>query len=294
MWNKLTSTTGFQFARAHAAAVGAGLVLLLVILSVVLGSHSVLAIFNIEGLLIVVGGVIAAAYMSYNPEDVGIAIDAIRNLFHEKQQTREADLSTDMMALIYCARLLKEKGMRSLETVIAKSGLTDPFVKYGLNMAVSEYAPDEVRDMMETAAEATYERDSLPVDVLHSMASHAPAFGMVGTLVGMVILLSNFNGDLSSMGSSLGVAFLSTLYGVLSARMIYMPAASKLSQEVDRRRFRNYLITEGIVMLASEKPPMYIQDRLNSFLRPEAHNYLNVLDRADIRPAVERRAVQFA
>ncbi|MDD3181848.1 MAG: MotA/TolQ/ExbB proton channel family protein [Alphaproteobacteria bacterium] len=269
-----------NFAHTHAPAIGAGLVVLLVVISVMLGSHSFLAIFNIEGLLIVVGGVIAAAYMSYNTEDVKTALNTIRNLF-KKTQSQQIDLSRDMMAIIYCARLLREKGMRSLETVISKSGLTDPFVKYGLNMAVSEYPAQDVRDMMETAVEATYERDSLPVDVLQSMASHAPAFGMVGTLVGMVILLSNFNGDMSSVGSSLGVAFLSTLYGVLSARMVYMPAASKLRQEVDHRRFRNYLITEGIVMLASEKTPMYIQDRLNSFLRPDAHNYLNVLNQSE-------------
>ncbi len=280
------------YARNNPALVGGSLVLLLVLSSVMFGAHSILAIFNIEGLLIVVGGVIAAAYMSYGPDDVKTALETIKTMFSERRAVQE-DLSRDMMAIIYCARLLKEKGMRSLETVIAKSGLTDPFVKYGLNMAVSEYPPEDVREMMETAIEATYERESLPVDVLQSMASHAPAFGMVGTLVGMVILLSNFNGDMSSMGSSLGVAFLSTLYGVLSARMVYMPAASKLRQEVERRRFRNYLITEGIVMLTSEKTPMYIQDRLNSFLRPEAHNYINVLDRRDGGRSTDR-AVQFA
>lgn len=287
MWSNL-----WIYARKNPATVGASLVAVLVLVSVTLGAHNPFAIFNLEGLLIVVGGVIAAAYMSYHPEDVQTALKTIKKMFDEKTPD-QMDLSRDMMAIIYCARLLKEKGMRSLETVIAKSGLTDPFVKYGLNMAVSEYPPEDVRDMMETAVEATYERESVPVDVLQSMASHAPAFGMVGTLVGMVILLSNFNGDVESMGSSLGVAFLSTLYGVLSARMVYMPAASKLRQEVDRRRFRNYLITEGIVMLASEKTPMYIQDRLNSFLRPEAHNYVNVLDRKDeARPM--SRAVQFA
>ena len=280
------------YARNNPATVGGGLVLLLVLSSVVFGAHSLFAVFNLEGFLIVVGGVIASAYMSYAPEDVRAALMTIRNVFSEKGAV-QTDLSRDMMAIIFCARLLKEKGMRSLETVIAKSGLTDPFVKYGLNMAVSEYPPEDIREMMETAIEAAYERESVPVDVLQSMASHAPAFGMVGTLVGMVILLSNFSGDVSHMGSSLGVAFLSTLYGVLSARMVYMPAASKLRQEVDRRRFRNYLITEGIVMLASEKTPMYIQDRLNSFLRPEAHNYINVLNRREEASPLSR-AVQFA
>jgi len=91
--------------------------------------------------------------------------------------------------------------------------------------------------MMETAADACYERDMIPVDVLQAMASHAPAFGMVGTLVGMVAMLCTLSEDVTGIGASLAVSFLSTLYGVLSARMIYMPAASKLRQEVDMSRF---------------------------------------------------------
>jgi chemotaxis protein MotA len=109
------------------------------------------------------------------------------------------------------------------------------------------------------------------------MTSHAPAFGMVGTLVGMVALLSNLTDDVSGIAPSLAVAFLSTLYGVLSARMVYMPAAARLRQEVASQRFRHHLISEGMAMLASTKSPMQINDRLNSFLRPEIHDYFDCL-----------------
>jgi len=144
-------------------------------------------------------------------------------------------------------------------------------------MVVSEYSPEDVRSMLETAADACYERDSVPVDVLQAMTSHAPAFGMVGTLIGMVAMLSSLSDDVAGIGPSLAVAFLSTLYGVLSARMVYIPAASRLKQIVAQKRFRNYLIAEGMVMLVAKKTPMYVQDRLNSFLRPEAYDYFNVV-----------------
>jgi chemotaxis protein MotA len=200
-------------------------------------------------------------------------LEAIRQLFKDSQPPPDT-LQSDVTAIIYCARLVMEKGMRDLEAMIDKIGVRDPFVKYGLTMVVSEYPPDDVRGMMETAAEACYERDSVPVEILQAMTSHAPAFGMVGTLVGMVVMLGSMSGDLSEVGPSLAVAFLSTLYGVLSARMVYIPAASKLKQQVDRRHFRNYLITEGMAMLVAKKTPMYVQDRLNSFLRPEFHDYV--------------------
>jgi len=248
----------------------------LVFVSLAWGAGHVFAFFSLEGLLIVGGGVVGAAFMSYETADVRKALDAIVRMFKESKNEEE-DLRSDMMAIIYCARLLREKGMRNLETIIAQSGLHDPFVKYGFNMAVSEYSSDDVRAMMETAASSCYERDSVPVDVLHAMASHAPAFGMIGTLVGMVAMLSHLDGDMTLIGSSLAVSFLSTLYGVLSARLIYMPAAAKLQQEVDAQRFRQHLITEGMAMLIDNKTPMFIQDRLNSFLRLETQNYVDVL-----------------
>jgi len=258
---------------ARPPIIGLAFVVLLVLSPIVWGSHRFLAFFSLEGLLIVVGGVIAVAFMSFQSRDVHKALDTIVALFRE-QEKPQIGLQYDMQNIINWAHLVTEKGTRNLES-IGKNNVSDPFVKYGLNMVMSDYAPDDVRMMMETAADASYERDTVPIDVLQAMTSHAPAFGMVGTLVGMVIMLCNLNGDVSNMGSSLAVAFLSTLYGVVSARLVYIPAASKLRHEVEERRFRNYLITEGMVLLASRKTPMYIQDRLNGFLKPEMRDYFD-------------------
>jgi chemotaxis protein MotA len=260
----------------RAPVIGAVFGALLVISPIVLGGQFFLLFFSLGGLVIVVGGVITVAFMSFETEEVIKALEAIRRLFKDVKPAPE-NLKSDVTAIIYCAKIVLEKGMRNLESTVAAAGIRDPFVNYGLNMVVSEYAPEDVRAMMETAADACYERDSVPVEVLQAMTSHAPAFGMVGTLVGMVIMLCSLSENIADVGPSLAIAFLSTLYGVLSARMVYIPAASKLRKEVDQRRFRNHLIIEGMVMLVAKKAPMYVQDRLNSFLRPEAHDYFNVL-----------------
>jgi len=265
--------------------IGLAFSVLFILGAVVLSTHSLLAFFSIEGLVIVVGGVIAAAFMSFEADDVRRALAVVAAMFRKPSSTPQDNLQQDMMEIIAWAYVVKEKGVRRLETSLAKSGIDDPFVKYGLNMAVSGYSPEDVRTMMETAADASFERDSVPVDVLQAMTSHAPAFGMIGTLVGMVAMLCNLNDNVASIGSSLSVAFLSTLYGVVSARIVYMPAAAKLRQMVTKRRFRNQLITEGMVMLVSNQPPSYIKDRLNSFLRPERHNYLDTL-KVDAKPSV--------
>jgi chemotaxis protein MotA len=243
--------------------------------AVMLSTHSFLAFFSVEGLVIVVGGVLGVAFMSFEGPDVRKALSIIAAMFKKPSDAAPDNLHHDMKEIIAWAYVVKEKGMRRLESSLAKRGITDPFVRYGLNMVVSDYSPEDVRAMMETAADACFERDSVPVDVLQTMTSHAPAFGMIGTLVGMVAMLCSLNDNVASIGSALSVSFLSTLYGVVSARMIYMPAAAKLRQAVAKRRFRNQLIIEGMVMLVSDKTPMYIKDRLNSFLQLERHDYLD-------------------
>ena len=262
-----------------ASIIGAAFGVLLVLSAIALGTSHWLAFFSIEGLMIVVGGSLAVAFMSFQANDVTLALRSIGYMFQKADYTHE-NLPEEMAKVISWARVVKEKGLRGLEDATANEATSDPFVRYGLDMVVSAYEADEVRAMMETAASAYYERDTIPAQVLTAMASNAPAFGMVGTLVGMVIMLGNFGTDMSGVGAGLAVSLLATLYGVLTARMLYLPAASKLMQKQDNQRFRNYLIAEGMAMLVANRSPRYIQDRLNSYLRPEMQYTLD-----DFRPA---------
>lgn len=233
-----------------------------------LSTNHFLAFFSLEGLLVVGGGVMTVAFMSFQASDVRTALSAISDMFREAPATHDT-LQKDVLNILTWARLVREKGMIGLEANVVKQGAKDPFVRYGLNMVISDYSPAEVRAMLETAADSYDERACVPVHILQTMASHAPAFGMVGTLLGMVAMLCSLTENASNIGPTLAIAFLATLYGVLSARMIFMPAASRLLQKIDNMRFRNQLITEGLVMLVSNKSSIYIRDRLNSFLRPE-------------------------
>ena len=260
------TTSPYSYASIIGAAFGA----LMIIVAILLGARSYLAFVSLEGLLIVVGGSLAVAFMSFQANYVVTALKSIGLMFKKATATHET-LHHDMVEIIAWAKIVKAKGLRGLEDESFNNPNNDSFVRYGLDMVVSNYTPEEVRTMMQTAADAAFERDTIPARVLQAMASHAPAFGMVGTLVGMIIMLGSFSGDMSGVGNGLSVALLATLYGVITARMIYIPAASKIIQKQEGLRFRNQLITEGMVQLVANKSPRYIQDWLNSFLRPESH-----------------------
>jgi chemotaxis protein MotA len=281
---KISGSPSPKLSYSRAPVVGAAFGLLLVLSPIALGARGYLLFFSFMGLVVVVGGVIAVAFMSFASSEVLRALNAIVRMF--KQTPVQADdLGSDMANIVKWSSEIRNRGLRNFESALRAADIKDPVVKYGVSMVLGEYGPDDVRSMMETAADTCHEYDSRAADILEAMTSHAPAFGMVGTLIGMVAMLGNLTNNISDIGASLAVAFLSTLYGVLSARMIYMPAAARLRQEVESQRFRHQFLAEGMSMLAGKRSPTYIQDRLNGFLRPESHNYFHTFGAA-AKPAM--------
>jgi chemotaxis protein MotA len=129
----------------------------------------------------------------------------------------------------------------------------------------------DVREILLNTATTTYERNLVQADILRFMASAAPAFGMIGTLVGLIIMLDGLDpgkGNLAQLGQGLAVALNTTLYGILLSRLILLPAAAKLQQRQEIMRFRNELMAEGLALLSDRTSPRLIQDRMNSFLDP--------------------------
>ena len=99
------------------------------------------------------------------------------------------------------------------------------FTKYGLGLLSSGYKGEELRELLFEFTETMYDRAQVQVGVLKTMASFAPAFGMIGTLVGLIIMLDNLKADAGQLGQGLALALITTLYGVITANLIFKPAA---------------------------------------------------------------------
>lgn len=242
---------------------------LLVLGAIAHGTDNYYSFVSAEGLLIVIGGTVANAFMSFQANYVVQAFFSVGQMVMKPSATREG-LNAEILRLIRWAYLVHNKGLAGLEGEIGTK-IKEPLLRYGMELVVSGYSGEVIRSMMNTAVEAEYERRITPVTVLRNMAGTAPAFGMVGTLVGMVIMLQNIQADMTLIGGGLAIALLATLYGVIFARLICLPAADKLQQKEEIMRFRNFMMTEGLVLLAEKQTPRYMQDRLNSFLEPSIH-----------------------
>ncbi len=238
--------------------------------SIVLSTNNYMSFINVPGLIMVLGGTLAAAYMSYQTRYVNLALKSIWHALKKPSSTREG-LNTEIMRIIKWAYLQQKGGLPALESELQKSKGMDPHLAFMLLALTGGHDPKDLRPMLETSVEAGHERDMAPVDVLKMMAGASPAFGMIGTLVGLVIMLQGLGDDMAALGVGLAVALLTTLYGVVLARLVYLPAALKLQQKLEIERFRNLLVAEGVMMLSEKRTPRYMQDRLNSFLDSSIH-----------------------
>ncbi len=229
------------------------------------------AIFvSASSFIMVFGGTLAAAFISYEPRYVMLSFKVMAKIFMSPGIGRGV-LKAEVGRIIKWAYIVQKNGIPALETEAKKATRGDKFLKFGVDMVISGYSGEEVRECMNNTIETSFGRNTVLVDIIKKMGAAAPAFGMIGTLVGLIIMLGNMGGDPSALGAGLAVALCTTLYGVIFSQIVFLPAATKIMQREQIVRFRNYLVAEGLILLADKKSPRFIQDRMNSYLDPAIH-----------------------
>ena len=141
------------------------------------------------------------------------------------------------------------------------------FMAKGIQLVIDGFGADTVRDIMDLELQWQNQRHAAGKKMLDSMGSMAPAFGMIGTLVGLVQMLQNLS-DPSKIGGGMATALLTTLYGAMAANMVFIPMAGKLDQRAKEEALLRDLMIEGIVAIQSGDGPQLIKEKLKSFLAP--------------------------
>ena len=243
----------------------------IVFATILCATTNVAMFWDTGSFLLVMIGPYFSMLMGYKGSEVSFANKKWLSIFKTKGEG-PASYKEEVGRFIRWAYITQKNGLQGLENEAGNSvGPEDQFLKYGIELVISGYSGNEVRDILKEAAYSGYQREAKPAEILTNIGAYAPAFGMAGTLIGLVVMLANMGSDASAIGSGMAVALITTFYGVLSARLIYLPAGIKLTARSDEALFRNLLITESLVLLAERKSPRYIQDRLNAFLDPAQH-----------------------
>jgi chemotaxis protein MotA len=243
----------------RSSLIGIAFGLVLIVGSILIGGD-IRRYFDLPSVMIVIGGVLAATIASYSFSQLKQAIAGIRNIFTDD----DGDLLSDLEQVLDMAGIARREGLLALDG----STFQDPFLTKGVELIVDGIDSELVREILEGEISLADEQEQVPAKVLSSMAQYAPAFGMVGTLIGLINMLM-FLSDASALGPSMATALITTFYGVILANLLFLPAAVKVRSASSLRQTRQEMLLEGILALQRGDNPRLIREKLASYIPAE-------------------------
>src|SRR5699024_2407372 len=157
----------------------------------------------------------------------------------------------------------RREGILALENEL--ENVDDPFVKKGILLAVDGIEPEVINDIMNAEITAMEERHVKGRMLIEKAGEYAPAWGMIGTLVGLVLMLNSLT-DPATLGPNMAVALLTTLYGTVMANLVFIPMANKLAAKTEEEMFVKQIIIEGVIGVQSGQNPRILEEKLSAFL----------------------------
>jgi len=245
-----------------ATIVGVFVAFSLIVASIILGGGSFAAFFDPASVMVVVGGSIAATLIAYPLRNfLSVFGVSLKVLIYKLDSAPE--LVEEIVSLAETAR---RDGLLALESRL--DDIENPFIVLGVQMAVDGTRPELMEDILRTELDAVATRHRDGKGLLDCMGRFAPAFGMIGTLMGLVIMLGDMS-DPSKIGQGMAVALLTTLYGAIASNVVFLPFAEKLGFTNKQELLAMEIIVRGIMAIQSGENPRVIEQKLNTFIPPK-------------------------
>lgn len=245
-----------------ATVAGVVISIALILGSIVIGGGSFVAFIDAPSLMVVVGGAIAAALISFPlPSFLGVFGVIMKTVFWKIDTTD--NLIKQIVSLSETAR---KDGLLALEGQVGE--IDNEFIKLGIQMAIDGTRPEVMEDILRTELDAVATRHRDGKALMDCMGRFAPAFGMIGTLMGLVIMLGDMS-DPSKIGAGMAVALLTTMYGAIAANVVFLPFAEKLGFISKKELLTMDIIIRGIMAIQSGENPRVIEQKLNTFIPPK-------------------------
>lgn len=212
-------------------------------------------------LAIVLFGTLAATFISYPLSEVvrifGLIGTVLRN---ERMYTQQ-----DMDELINISRLWMMGDIRAVENALEK--VANPFLRTGVQLVIDMTPEEDIQELLQWRISRMRAREHAEAQLFRLMSSFAPAFGMVGTLIGLVNLMFLLgDGDITAIGQQMALALMTTFYGVLLANLVFKPVAVKLERRTEQRVVLMNMVLQGVSMMSQRRGPALMRETLNSFM----------------------------
>jgi len=246
--------------------IGAGLIMVGIVMSG--GVSAVMGYIDIPSIMIVVGGTIAATIVRYPIPSVIGAIAVVKKSVFVKLGMAEEEIKR----LVEYCKISRREGLLGLEKEIEK--VDDVFLIKAIRLLVDGSDSDTLRGVLGTEIDNIRQRHSAGKGILEFAGLMAPAFGMIGTLIGLVDMLKKLD-DPSKIGAGMAVALITTFYGVIMSNLMLLPIAGRLDTLSKKEVLLKEIIVEGVISIQKGDSPMITEDKLKSFLQPKVANKIS-------------------
>lgn len=237
----------------------------MVIMGIITGDDGVAALNNFieyKSALITFGGAFASTMIFYSIKDFVNSLKAFKIVL-KAPENKDTETIKNIIDLSNVAR---KEGLLALEE--AANDLEDEYLKKGILLVVDGTDPELVRAIMETDMMCVENRHKKVIGFYEALAAMGPAWGMIGTFIGLINMLKNLS-DISSVGPNMSVALITTFYGSMLANWIATPIAAKLKYNNDLEIMLKEVTIEGLLSIQAGENPRVIEEKLKSFLSPE-------------------------
>ena len=223
----------------------------------------VMSFVDIPSVLITFGGSFMCILMTTDSfSDFIIKLKSVKFVI-KKKKNNEVETIKEIIILSNIAR---KEGLLALEDKV--NSMEDPFLKKGLMLIVDGTDPELVSGILQTELTALEDRHKTSISFWENVASMGPAWGMIGTLIGLVKMLKSMGDDVSAVGPNMAVALITTFYGSMLANWIATPIATKLKAISSSEVLEKEIMVEGILSIQAGENPRVIEDKLKSFISP--------------------------
>lgn len=240
--------------------VGLGLVIISVLLSE--GIKGFVPFLNLEALFVVMGGTFCALLVNYPIKEVFKLAKVSKKVL---TSTEEEDTTEIIATFVELAKKARTDGFLSLENNV--KSMKNDFMKRGVQMVVDGLDKDFIANMMETEIGLKRERHNVGQEIFNALGTYAPAFGIIGTVLGMVLMLNSIS-DVEEVPRRMALALAAAFYGLGSGYLIFLPMAGKLKRKSDEEILVNEIIIRGVLMLQSGAIPSRVEENLKAYLEP--------------------------
>ncbi|NUN61820.1 MAG: MotA/TolQ/ExbB proton channel family protein [Burkholderiaceae bacterium] len=213
------------------------------------------------GLGIVLGGTLAATFLSYPLKEVlrvfGLIATVLRN--------ERTYIKNDIEELVRISKLWINDDLHAVEKAL--ENVTNPFLRTGVQLVIDQAPEEDILDLLQWRILRLRAREAAEAQLFRVMANFAPAFGMIGTLVGLINLMGVLgDGNMQIIGQQLAVALMTTFYGILLANLLFKPVAVKLERRTEQRVVLMNMVMQGVSMMSERRSPALMRETLKSFI----------------------------